>query len=454
MSGSMCVTEPVKGNFGFKTNRLNDLKKQLGPQEGSQYLPKEKKNVTYVSRLECVQAAIEVQLTELQRNSPNKKIGLITFNDEVCVIGDGFSNLMITGDSLEDFDKICTILQGKFEEIIGRPIGITKDQLCQRLLALQESGPTALGPGLLASVVLASQGGAGSKVILCTDGIANIGLGSLESDSDNYDIFYNKIGELAKKFGISISVISITSEECRLDSLSEVVEVTGGELTKVNPQNLSKDFANILAQEILACNVTVTVNLHKALSFRNQEEIYLKNPTQLVKNLGSVTDSTIFTFEYTVKDYENTENLNKVPFQVAVDYKKMNGMRCVLVDTQLFEISENQEEIMKDADFEVLARNVQLRTAQLVKQGQYSEARQNADMWQGYMQKNVSNNDQHIQLRNLAEDIKPVSKELMVIEEEIMMSNQLKSSAPMLKKRVKTDNMSVGINKLQKKSHH
>ena len=83
MSGSMCVTEPVKGNFGFKTNRLNDLKKQLGPQEGSQYLPKEKKNVTYVSRLECVQAAIEVQLTELQRNSPNKKIGLITFNDEV-----------------------------------------------------------------------------------------------------------------------------------------------------------------------------------------------------------------------------------------------------------------------------------------------------------------------------------------------------------------------------------
>lgn len=66
------------------------------------------------------------------------------------------------------------------------------------------------------------------------------------------------------------------SEECRLDCLSELVDVTGDELTKVDPQNLYNDFANILVQEILACNVTVTVNLHKALAFRNQENIFKK----------------------------------------------------------------------------------------------------------------------------------------------------------------------------------
>lgn len=38
-------------------------------------------------------------------------------------------------------------------------------------------GSTALGPGLLSSIELASKGDVGSKVILCTDGEANVGLG-------------------------------------------------------------------------------------------------------------------------------------------------------------------------------------------------------------------------------------------------------------------------------------
>lgn len=451
MSGSMCVTQPVAGNLGLKTNRLTELKKQLGPQEGPQYLPREKKNVTYISRLECVQAAIESQLSELQRATPNKKIGLITFNNEVCIIGDGFANISLAGDKLEDFNKIWASVEGKFLEIMARPVSQTKDQLCQRLLSLEESGPTALGPALLASVGLAIQGGAGSKVILCTDGIANVGLGSLESaeEEERAEGFYNRVGELAKTNGIGISVISIASEECKLDCLSELVDQTGGELTKVDPQNLQNDFANILNQEILACNVSVTVNLHKALGFRNQEAIFLKKPTQLVKQLGSVTEQTLFTFEYTVQNMENAEKLNKVPFQVTVDHRKMNGMRCVLVDTQLFEVCENQAEIMKDADFEVIARNVQLRTAQLVKQGQYSEARKNVDMWQGYMMSNVSNVSQQMHVQNFANEAKPISHQLRIIEEE----EELNVGRNQKKKPAKTDALSVGIHKFSKKKN-
>ena len=38
---------------------------------------------------------------------------------------------------------------------------------------IREGGGTALGPALLAAVGLASQGESGSKVIICTDGLAN-----------------------------------------------------------------------------------------------------------------------------------------------------------------------------------------------------------------------------------------------------------------------------------------
>lgn len=45
---------------------------------------------------------------------------------------------------------------------------------------MQEKGRTALGPGLLAALGLASQGKPGSMVILCTDGLANVGIGALD----------------------------------------------------------------------------------------------------------------------------------------------------------------------------------------------------------------------------------------------------------------------------------
>ena len=72
---------------------------------------------------------------------------------------------------------------------------------------MEEGGATALGPALVVSVNIAASH-PGSKVILCTDGKANIGLGKLEGDSERCDKeveeealeFYTKTaGEAAEK---------------------------------------------------------------------------------------------------------------------------------------------------------------------------------------------------------------------------------------------------------------
>ena len=47
-------------------------------------------------------------------------------------------------------------------------------------MSLEESGPTALGPAIATSVAMAAQQGQGSQVVVCTDGLANIGLGAFE----------------------------------------------------------------------------------------------------------------------------------------------------------------------------------------------------------------------------------------------------------------------------------
>jgi len=52
--------------------------------------------------------------------------------------------------------------------------------LIDKLTEIEETGPTALGPAIITSVCMAAEGGQGSKVVVCTDGLANIGLGAFD----------------------------------------------------------------------------------------------------------------------------------------------------------------------------------------------------------------------------------------------------------------------------------
>lgn len=45
---------------------------------------------------------------------------------------------------------------------------------------LEETGSTALGPAVTTAIAMASEGAPGSIVVVCTDGLANIGVGSFD----------------------------------------------------------------------------------------------------------------------------------------------------------------------------------------------------------------------------------------------------------------------------------
>ncbi len=49
----------------------------------------------------------------------------------------------------------------------------------------------------------------GSRVIICTDGLANVGIGNLEGANAQEDNFYEQVGQYAKRKGVILLVISI-----------------------------------------------------------------------------------------------------------------------------------------------------------------------------------------------------------------------------------------------------
>lgn len=70
------------------------------------------------------------------------------------------------------------------------PLGESYENLINNLTKTEAKGQTALGPALLSSIEVASKGSPGSSVVLCTDGLANIGVGSLDPFDETAQAYY------------------------------------------------------------------------------------------------------------------------------------------------------------------------------------------------------------------------------------------------------------------------
>ena len=99
-----------------------------------------------------------------------------------------------------------------------KTIAETKDSLLAKVGQMHVKGTTALGPAVLTSVAMASKGAPGSQVIVCTDGMANVGLGSFRGygGGDDALAFYDQVGLLAEQNGVMVNLITIQGAEANI----------------------------------------------------------------------------------------------------------------------------------------------------------------------------------------------------------------------------------------------
>lgn len=125
------------------------------------------------NRLQCVSSVICKQVKDMKKEGPNKKAGLVSFSSDVKVIGDGTQNETVVTDNLYDFDFLIKTGKAEASRVLNNSVGKTSDGLVKKVSAMNYDAATALGPALCVSTGLASEGTAGSQVIVCTDGEAN-----------------------------------------------------------------------------------------------------------------------------------------------------------------------------------------------------------------------------------------------------------------------------------------
>ncbi|ELR11576.1 Ras subfamily protein [Acanthamoeba castellanii str. Neff] len=399
ISGSMCVSTEVpalqnewkalrQGGGKSKEEKNKEINASFNAENSYQYMPRENRNASYISRLECMQAAVDTHLQRLKVQSPNKKVVLITFNNEVTIVGDGSSGgKVVTGDRLGEFDDLLKVGHDLDTKAL-RPIAESLDDVSQKVAQLQENGATALGPALLLAVAIASHSRR-SEVVVCTDGLSNVGVGSLEgAEKERGAEFYTRVGGLAKKNDTTINVLSIEGSDCAMDCLSRCAEMTSGTVNIVNPLELVRQIRVISQNPVIATNVKTSLFAHRhvylgwrALPTAEKTKKKAKKERKAVTpffeyDVGNAMADTDLTFTYAIKEEMATE-LKAAPFQVQIHYTCKDGMQCMRVITATRRVTTKRDKTEAKADVAVLALASVQRAAREAQVGRFMEARMN-----------------------------------------------------------------------------
>ena len=79
----MVLFVQVPGHVALRGAESLRRAQEMNRDREDQFLPRQRRDVTYISRLQSVQAAIDHQLQEMEKEYPNRRVALVTFNNEV-----------------------------------------------------------------------------------------------------------------------------------------------------------------------------------------------------------------------------------------------------------------------------------------------------------------------------------------------------------------------------------
>ncbi|KAJ3423949.1 hypothetical protein M0812_29580 [Anaeramoeba flamelloides] len=263
-----------------------------------------------LTRFDCVKIAIMSQLSEVVQNEPNTRVIIVTFSGSVQILYPSFiATVPIKNTKEENLEYFYSI--GK-NQPKPEPICKSKNKYFEILQNCEVSGPTCLGPAIAISAGIAARQNS-SRIILCTDGQANLGIGQLDTKDnttlEQSDNFYHQLADQCAQDGSMIDIIKIIGSECELNSLGKLTEKTGGDVLILKPKDLAKRFKTVLKRQVIAKNVSLRIIANTAIFVSKQGKKLKSNILDL--KVGNVKENSQISFNIINMGDDLGENENE-----------------------------------------------------------------------------------------------------------------------------------------------
>lgn len=330
-------------------------------------------------KLEAVKHSLIQTVKNIKINEKGTVFALITFTDDVRVYSQPQKYFRIHEDSMLFSKKN---LRNDIRELLKNqkigPLSEFAQGWENRINQLRTQGWTALGPGLYAGVILVQEkilknAESNSRIILLTDGLANQGMGNVEStDAAKAKKFYQEVGNECLEDGITIDLVGVQSgNQVALDVVGVITDITGGEMILISQDQIETTFQKLSGKAYIARNTILRVFTPEGLVLDDITGTYVaggipKEAGEPIR-LGSLDKDR----EIYLKFKQNREfKEDNIPIQIQMEYidqdnnKKYRVARANVAttdapdtytttyDAQIFSNMEMQEanEYMKNYD--------------------------------------------------------------------------------------------------------
>ncbi|KAF8514702.1 ras-domain-containing protein [Hysterangium stoloniferum] len=331
VSGSMGITQRV--------NQLQTLWHSLQSNTNTTYMAKSSTTAPYgtktsVSRLECIQDAVRVNLDRLEKFYPNRRVVIVAFHNHLeCYTGHADQELAIINTN-----DIHNLQQGMAaaDAFCGKPWATVKENiqdLSRHVNQLKTKGATTLGSALAFALGLARnhklQHMASTEIFICTDGASNTGIGNT-NDHQSFQRpfqghgskFYSQAGEVALGQSAKINIIGIEGEGVALDVLAVAAQVSGGVVTTIQPDELTREIRAAAQRRVIAKDLLVRVHAPKDWSFApDPRPGFTVTGNTLTYKVAKVDDESNIGFAFGLQEIGKRRALSgMVPFQTQITY--------------------------------------------------------------------------------------------------------------------------------------
>ncbi len=305
------------------------------------------------ANLEAVKRSLIGTIDNLAANAPHTLFGVIEFSSDVVAvnISDG-TKYPLRDDTYQNYTRMIEATKSMLDNVVLVPVALSADRIKSYIRSLSARGGTALGPAITMALTIAKYKSI-DRVLLLTDGLANIGIGSFEGPQiPPASEYYKKLGEIFRKISTVVDIVGIASGSgMELKTLGLMPEATGGQMYYVTPNELDESLAELSGMEVIGRDVEVRLitppGVHVADASGLSRSIIEELRSSKAGRLGAVAKEQEVFLEV---EPESDLEMSEVPIQIQVEYTDSEGARRMRVVTTTLPVAESEHEIAESLD--------------------------------------------------------------------------------------------------------
>ncbi len=343
-------------------------------------------------KVEAVKHALVQAIHELTAEHPKTNFILIPFSMDVYVYPiPSIKVEMNDGPHFFSEDQMRQEVSEIIKKTPFQPVEKLYKDWTKIVKKIETLDTTALGPALFIGIQMIAESQktnkvkAGGKVLLLTDGLANVGIGSIENNpppDDKNCVFYHHLGEICLQNNIIVDIIAVRDSDggnsVALDIIGKVTDYTGGQMIFITADQIEKAFGTLQSTNYVTRNVVMKVfapDFLKVDEIQGAElldKLSTKNGTPI--HLGGLYSDREIYLKFKASGSKLVEG-TKVPIQVQLDYLDANNAHHLRCYQQQVEISGNTEDFKAQFNAKVATAYELSKASNLSKVGNISGAR-------------------------------------------------------------------------------